>query len=78
MKLSAYGPAFGVSIESDMIHATRAIANFIHIACSVPGADRRQSIPSRMPGSTTRCARKSSLNSTWDAYEGRTIVNAQG
>lgn len=58
-------------IENDLIYGTRAIAGYLEL----PVQKCREMINSggvptfTMPGSTTRCARKSSLNATWQKYE---------
>jgi hypothetical protein len=60
-----------VPIDNDLLYGTRAIAGFLEIPvqkCRDP--INFSGIPTfTMPGSTTRCARKSSLNATWQKYE---------
>lgn len=58
-------------IDNDLLYGTRAIAGYLELPIqkcrdliSLGG------IPTfTMPGSTTRCARKSSLNAAWEKYE---------
>ena len=58
-------------IENDLIYGTRAIAEFLEI----PIQRCRELIAAgnlptfTMPGASTRCARKSSLNAHWAALE---------
>jgi hypothetical protein len=58
-------------IENDLIYGTRAIARFLEI----PIQRCREliamgNLPTfQMPGATTRCARKSTLNAHWEALE---------
>jgi hypothetical protein len=58
-------------IDNDLLYGTRAIASYLEL--SVPKYHDLISlggIPTfTMPGSSTRCARKSSLNATWQKYE---------
>jgi hypothetical protein len=58
-------------IENDLLYGTRAIAGFLEI----PIQRCRELIAAgnlptfQMPGATTRCARKSTLNARWQALE---------
>lgn len=60
-----------VPIDNDLLYGTKAIAEFLQMpkqtCCELLNEGK---IPSfRMPGATTRCARKSSLNAHWAACE---------
>jgi hypothetical protein len=60
-------------IDNDLLYGTKAIANYLEISLQkCRDLIVVNAIPTfTMPGSTTRCARKSTLNSTWAAYEGQ-------
>lgn len=58
-------------IDNDLLYGTKAIADFLQISLQkCRDLIVVKAIPTfTMPGSTTRCARKSTLNATWAAYE---------
>src|SRR5262245_17743257 len=60
-----------VPIDSDLIYGARAIADWLKMPLPTCRELMNEgSIPTfRMPGSTTRCARKSTLNALWAKYE---------
>jgi hypothetical protein len=60
-----------VAIDNDLIYGTRAIAAFLEIKITLcRDLINEAKIPTfRMPGSTTRCARKSTLNAYWAECE---------
>ncbi|SDJ61352.1 hypothetical protein SAMN05444171_1233 [Bradyrhizobium lablabi] len=61
----------GMPIDNDLLYGTRAIANYLELPVQkCRDLINLAGIPTfTMPGSTTRCARKSSLNATWQKYE---------
>jgi hypothetical protein len=61
----------GMPIDNDLLYGTRAIANYLELPVQkCRDLINFSGIPTfTMPGSTTRCARKSSLNATWQKYE---------
>src|ERR1700704_6084185 len=58
-------------IDNDLLYGTRAIANYLELPVQkCRDLINFSGIPTfTMPGSTTRCARKSSLNANWQKYE---------
>jgi hypothetical protein len=60
-----------VPIDNDLLYGTRAIAQFLEIPLTkCRDLISLGNLPTfQMPGSTTRCARKSSLNAHWQAFE---------
>lgn len=58
-------------IDNDLLYGTRAIAGYLELSTQkCRDLINLGGIPTfTMPGSTTRCARKSSLNATWQKYE---------
>jgi hypothetical protein len=58
-------------IDNDLVYGTKAIANFLEISLQkCRDLIVVNAIPTfTMPGSTTRCARKSALNARWLALE---------
>jgi hypothetical protein len=58
-------------IDNDLLYGTKAIADFLQISLQkCRDLIVVKAIPTfTMPGSTARCARKSTLNATWAAYE---------
>jgi hypothetical protein len=60
-----------VAIDNDLLYGTRAIAQFLEIPLTkCRDLISLGNLPTfQMPGSTTRCARKSSLNAHWQAFE---------
>lgn len=60
-----------VPIENDLLYGMTAIARYLEISrAKCQHLVERNLLPTfRMPGSTTRCARKSTLNATWAAME---------
>jgi hypothetical protein len=59
-------------VENDLLYGTKAIANFLEISLQkCRDLIVMNAIPTfTMPGSTTRCARKSALNAHWQKLEG--------
>ena len=59
--------------DSDLLYGVKAIATYLQITeAQARPLIQDGTIPTfRMPGHTTRCARKSTLNSTWADYEKR-------
>lgn len=68
-----------VPVENDLLYGTRAIAAFLEISlnkCQKLIADGH--LPTfQMPGSSTRCARKSTLNANWQRFEPATHHRAE-
>jgi hypothetical protein len=65
-----------VPIDNDLLYGTAAIAQFLEMSrekCQRLIADGH--VPTfRMPGSTTRCARKSTLNANWERFEQASVT----
>jgi hypothetical protein len=60
-----------VPIDNDLLYGTKAIAGYLEISLQkCRDLIVTKAVPTfTMPGSTTRCARKSTLNAAWAAYE---------
>jgi hypothetical protein len=60
-----------VPIDNDLLYGTKAIAAYLEISLQkCLDLIITKAVPTfTMPGSTTRCARKSTLNAAWATYE---------
>jgi len=65
--------------ENDLLYGTTAIAKYLEMSLTLcRDLIRAGAIPTfTMPGSSTRCARKSSLNGRWQEYEARAISGSK-
>jgi hypothetical protein len=75
---AATGESNAMPVDNDLLYGTKAIADFLQISLQkCRELIVVKAIPTFcMPGSTTRCARKSTLNATWAAYEGQATARS--